>query len=470
MDPRFLPHNTHLESSGDFSASDPHLRQLARQPLIHQSHLLERLPRNAPGIFTLSGGRQIGKTTLTKQWMARLLDSGAAPNSICYLTGELIDDHHSLVRLMDDTLAEMPVAGHKCLILDEVTYIREWDKGIKFLADAGRLENVSLLLTGSDMTLIKDARMRFPGRRGMEDRVDFHLHPLDFCESVRLKGRISTSEMDLLAQAGEGLPQDAMDRLFQEFDWYLAHGGFLTAMNDLEKHGRILPATYSTYTDWIRGDFLKRGRRENSLREILAAIVKFHGSQVTWNSIIQEMAIDHPKTVADHIGLLESMDVAHVLPALLEDKLTAAPKKARKIFFADPFIFHSVRSWLLPCADPYEEQTRPLLADARKTGLLVESCAAALFRRRHPTYYIKAQGEVDIAYIHERRFWPVEIKWTSQLRPGELKQIAKYANGVILNKSRQFGSILGIPSQPLPLALLRLGACGDVRGCNQENG
>jgi hypothetical protein len=35
------------------------------------------------------------------------------------------------------------------------------------------------------------------------------------------------------------------------------------------------------------------------------------------------------------------MDAVFIQPALVEDKLTAAPKKARKLMFTDPFIFHS---------------------------------------------------------------------------------------------------------------------------------
>lgn len=98
-----------------------------------------------------------------KQWMAELLQSGVAPKRIAYLTGELIDDHHTLVRLITETLNEMPVTDVCYLILDEVTYIRDWDKGIKYLADAGTLENVVMLLTCSDLVIIKEARMRFPG-------------------------------------------------------------------------------------------------------------------------------------------------------------------------------------------------------------------------------------------------------------------------------------------------------------------
>lgn len=41
------------------------------------------------------------------------------------------------------------------------------------------------------------------------------------------------------------------------------------------------------------------------------------------------------------------MDAVRVLPALLEDKLTAAPKKARKLMFSDPFILHAVTAHFL---------------------------------------------------------------------------------------------------------------------------
>lgn len=458
MDTRFLPHNAHLEDPSLFVKHDPHLKQLQQQPLIHRSHLLNELPCNHPGIYTIGGGRQIGKTTLTKQWMAELLQRGVAPECVAYLTGELIDDHHSLVRLMTEMLNEMPVTDVCYLILDEVTYIRDWDKGIKYLADAGTLENVVLVLTGSDLVIIKEARMRFPGRRGTASTVDFHLYPLSFLETVKLKKRISTDTLHRLLDPDARPAEQLLEILYAEFERYLVHGGFLTAINDMARHNLIMPATFSTYSDWIRGDMLKRGKQEHYLREVLEAIVKSYGSQVTWNSLAHSLSIDHPKTVSDYVALLTSMDAVFVQPALVEDKLIAAPKKARKLMFADPFIFHAASAWLTPCEDPYNQQIKPIVSDPTWTARLVEACAATHCRRFYPTYYIKAKGEVDIAYVNQNRFWPLEIKWTRQLRPKTLKQIAKYPNGRILTKSRQHGEILGILTEPLPLAILRLGS------------
>ena len=460
MDTRFLPHNTHLEKPEIFIQQDPHLKQLNKQALVHRSQLLDQIPRSISGIYTLSGGRQTGKTTLLKQWMAELLESRVPPHSISYMTGELVDDHHSLIRLVTDLLTDMPAKDLKFILLDEVTYIRDWDKGVKYLADAGLLENTVLMITGSDMVIIKEARMRFPGRRGISEKVDFHLYPLCFFEYVKLSNRISHDEIDMLTITHELPRLELLDRLFEEFDRYLFHGGFLTAINDMAMHQRILPATFSTYSDWIRGDVLKRNKQEHYLLEILQAILKRYGSQITWNALAHDLSIDHPKTVSDYVALLESMDATFVQAALMEDKLTASPKKAKKLMFTDPFIFHAVNSWVRPCKDPFNEQLKPALSNADGSAKLVEACATTHYRRIFPTYYIKSKGEVDIAYVDRNQFWPVEVKWSAQLRPKQLKQITKYSNGLILTKSRQLGEIHGIPTIPLPLALLRMGPTG----------
>jgi predicted AAA+ superfamily ATPase len=455
MDIRFLPHNSHHEDPESFVGNDPHLKQLSKQPLVHHSTLLNKLPIDTPGIYSISGGRQVGKTTLLKQWMNELLSKRVDPQAIIYLTGELIDDHHSLVRIISDLLVSIPQSGVGFILLDEVTYIKDWDKGVKYCADAGMLQNAVLIITGSDTAIIKEARMRFPGRRGISGTVDFHLHPLGFLESVKLHNRISLEEINLLRSSDHEKPGALVERLFEEFESYLIHGGFLTAINDLARQHCILPATFATYSDWIRGDVLKRNRNEHFLNEILGAIVKHYGSQITWNALSRSLSIDHPKTVADYISLLESMDVVFVQAALAEDKMTAAVKKARKVMFKDPFIFHAVRAWLNPSEDPFTKQVTPLFSDSDWLARLAEACTVTHFSKRFPTYYIKGKGEVEIAYVDKKRFWPVEVKWTTQVRPHELKQIKKYPNGRILTRLKFPGEIHNIPTTPLPIELLR---------------
>ncbi|MDP6543570.1 MAG: ATP-binding protein [Phycisphaerae bacterium] len=456
MDIRYKTHNLHWDQPDKFRELDPHLSNLSQLPLIYRFPLLEKLPRETPGVYSITGGRQVGKTTLLKQYMSDLLQSGVSPGTIAYLPGEMIDDHHGLVRLFSEFLESVgPETGPLFFLLDEVTYINQWDRGIKYLADAGLLRNTILMLTGSDTVIIRDARVRFPGRRGRADRVDFHLFPLSFAEYVSLDKGMSHMEVQHMGESSTS-PRE-LSGLEQLFESYLAHGGYLTAINDLKRYGTINRATFVTYGDWIRGDVLKRGKREHYLREILTTIVKRMGSQVTWNGLSDELSIDHPATVADYVELLARMDAAIIQLALREDKLTGAPKKARKIHFADPFIFHAVRSWLNNTENPYQQEVRPFLDDAEKRGALVESCAVSHFNRFYPTYYIKGTGEVDIAYVRDDRFWPIEVKWTRQLRAADFKQASKYPDSIICSRADQPPQVHGITCRPLVTTLLRLG-------------
>lgn len=458
IDPRFLPHNTHRLDPAGFSGSDPHLRMLQNLPFVFSSPLLEALPAGKPGIYSVTGGRQLGKTTLLKQWMHRLIRQGVEPGAITYITGELIDDHHSLVAVLSEILGA-PLSGVRYIFIDEITFVRGWERGIKYLADAGLLSEVVLLLTGSDTVLIRDVRMQLPGRRGTSDQGDFHLFPLSFFDVLKLTETLLSGRLDEL-ERGAPLLQDEEKILRRALDRYLLTGGFLTAINDLAdstaRDPVIRPATYRIYSDWIRGDVLKRGKQERYLREVISAVIRRLGSQVTWNNLAADLSIDHPATVADYVAVLERMDVIGLIPALVEDKLTGAPKKARKVIVRDPFVLYALRGWLERSTDPFGEIARPALDDPDWKGRLLELCVGAHYLQRFPTFYIKAEGEVDIAYVAGRTFHPVEVKWTGQVRTRDLKQLRKYPNSLLLSQSLS-DTISGVANEFLPLHLLRMG-------------
>src|SRR3990167_6839472 len=450
MDIRFQPNNSHLDNAASFAKIDPHLKRLYVQKYVYQSALLNELPTDIPGILTLSGGRQVGKTTLLKQWMEKLLQSGVAPEAICFFSGELIGDNQTLYSVMKSQLARMPADGLKYFILDEVTDIDDWDKTVKYLADTGELSQVVLVLSGSDLVLIQEARKRFPGRRGKANKVDFHYYPLSFREFLQLKKILPKTT------SYESVPAHVITALYQELNEYLIHGGFLTAINEFATEHKISQATLAIYSDWIRGDIMKRDKREHYLKEIIEAIIKHYLKQVSWDNLTKELSIDHTQTIADYMGILESMDAVFVQAAIMEDKLKPAPKKRKKLMFCDPFIFHAMRAWIDPVKDAYQQQILPILADSKGCSDLIEACVVTHFRRFFPTYYIKAEGEVDVAYVHQHKFWPVEVKWTEQLRSNDLKQICKYKNGNIYAKTYEVTRFQTIPVLPLPLALMNI--------------
>lgn len=448
MDTRFRLNNTHLDDPIHFVKTDPHLKRLYEGKYIYSSKIIEELPKEQECILTLTGGRQVGKTTLLKQWMEHLLKTRIPPESICFYSCELIGDYQSLYQILQRQIKNMPEGHFKYIILDEITYVEDWDKTIKYLADLGIFENCIVVLTGSDSVIINDAKKRFPGRRGDVAKADFHYYPLSFREFILLKKGINTIS-DITSE------QNVID-IYKEFDNYLVHGGFLKAINYFAAHDKISEATLATYSDWIRGDVLKRNKKEHYLIEILGAILKYYLKQVSWDNLVKELSIDHTQTVSDYVNLLTSMDVAFIQQAIIEDKLIPAPKKRKKLIFNDPFIYHAIKSWLFPTENPYKDQIQTIFSDPILYSEIVEATVIAHFRRFYPTYYIKAEGEVDIAYVKDQKSWPVEIKWTNQIRPKDLKQIGKYNNGVIYTKSTKKSLVNKTPTFPLPLELLNL--------------
>jgi uncharacterized protein len=426
-------HNIHLTSPELFEKLDVQLSRLRDLPYQYRSPLLDQLPQDEPGIYTLGGGRQVGKSTLVKQWMAKLLKKNIKPECITYLTGEIIDDHKSLISELQILLTSNSDPGLHYIILDEVTYINRWALGIKYLADSGLLDNVVLLLTGSDLAFIQEAVMFFPGRRGKADVKNFHLYPLSFSEVVRLDNQAQITD----------------SYLEKKFSAYLLHGGYLTAINEYALDGKITTSTLQTYSEWIRGDMLRRGKQELYLKEILSGVIKRYGCQLSWQSLSRDLSIDHHKTVSDYCEILEKMDAINILHALLEDKLIGAPKKQKKIYMNDPFIYHAAKHWIHPNT-PLATQLQSTLNNPEEVSSIVEGVVVQQYRRQHPTYYIKAEGEVDIAYVKDNRFWPVEVKWTNQIHPKDLKQIQKYTGGIILSKQKDNRIIAGITAKYLP--------------------
>lgn len=428
MKDEFQIHNLFRESPKRFLREDPHLRRAALQPFSYVSPLVNTPEFLEPGILMITGGRQVGKTTCLKQFIAKLLNEGRIrPDHVSFMTGELIRDDDELRR---EVVSELEgKRGWQVIVVDEIGYVKDWDKAVKFLADAGSLETTTLILSGSDSAILREAMKRFAGRRGRSARVDFVFHPLGFAETVTLK-KPALSGLVAACKATEytiDLPdyRECLPQLETLFDEYLQHGGYLTAIADMLKGGRIEAATFRTYAEWLRGDILKHNKQEKYLREVLRGMMRTYASQVSWVSLAKELSIEHHKTVSDYMAILEDMHAVIVQEALEEHTLQAAPKKAKKLYFEDPFIFHAVETMLGK-------------TNVESTPALVETVAVAHFCRKFgKTYYLKgAKGEVDIAYLQGGTFLPVEIKWTTQIRPEELKQVMVYQNGLILGRQR----------------------------------
>lgn len=446
----FQLHNLFREDIKSYLNNDPHLNNLKGARYIFHSSLEEAIPFHIPGIDILTGGRQVGKTTLIKLIIKNLLLKKKIPGrQIFYIPCDLLERYQELVSTMEQLFGEMDKERSFYLFLDEITYVKDWDRAIKYFADLGYFTRGCLLITGSDSLVLKESMKRFPGRRGKAERSDFHYYPLSFSEFLlltvpELKTEISKIKDlsafvdrptdDTFVCLKESLGTDTIKMIDKHFRHYLLTGGFLPAINEYygaeKKIGRFV---YQTYQQWVIGDFLKRNKKEHFLKDILVVLSERLTKQVTLHSIASATEIQHHSTIQEYLNILQDMDVLFIQQALREDKLKPAPKKAKKIHFTDPFIAQSLISWAKDRDNPAEIIRGP------GQGELVEGCIASLFRRNRKIYYIKSEGEVDLAILSRKGFLPVEIKWSENLRKSELKQILKYKKGIIGYKGVHLG-------------------------------
>lgn len=453
-------HNQFKESITRFKKHDPHLKKLTDIPLIYRSLLLDEPVFNNPGIYLITGGRQIGKTTFLKQLILDLLIKRKVDSKdILFLSGEIIDSHHILRRIISRFCDES--SSHKYLFIDEVNYISDWDKSIKYLVDSGTLDQISVILTGSDSRIIRTAMKRFAGRRGKADKIDFIFSPLTFKDFVCLKNKglkplckkiISTPLSEQLTEYN--IKHKELTVLFYE---YLLHGGYLPAINEYAMEKTISKATMNTYIHWIIGDILKYNKSENYLFEIFRGIKATYNTPISWNNLSRYLSIEHHKTISNYCDILVSIHVLHIQQAIIEHKLIGAPKKNRKIYFRDPFIDHTITNYLNP--EFTIGQIKHNLENNEFASQYVEAVTVDHCKRWGPTYYIKGKkGEVDIVMVRGNKMYPVEVKWTDRIRIESLKQIQNYKNGIILTPKAEIRKINNNISLPLVRFLIHISA------------
>ncbi len=306
--------------------------------------------------------------------------------------------------------------------------------------------------------ILRTAMQRFAGRRGKADQVDYLFYPLSFKEFALLKN----PDLNALYASIQAAPLTQENSLYSAthpellslLNDYLIHGGYLPAIANYWQEQLIQPGTVRTYIEWIIGDMLKFKKAEKHVFEILKGILLTYSSQISWNSLLKHLSIEHHQTVSDYCHLLENIHVLYIIEALNENTLSAAPKKNKKIYFQDPFIYHAVSAFIHQ--DRSFEHLKKTLEDKKQIAELIEGIVISDCKRRYDTFYIKGQyGEVDLALIDQGHFLPLEIKWTAQLRPEDLKQIQHYDNGLILWNRAEVQISQKTPVIPLPKFLLK---------------
>ena len=279
--------------SRDAIENDFHLTKIKNAVISWYPNLIQKF---IPGVYSIRGPRQIGKTTWIKQTIKNLLQS-VPPENIMYFNCDLLHSKEDLVKVLRKYAELLQPAGIKYIFLDEVSYVSEWQLGEKHLYDSGELKDTVLVITGSYSIDIKKAFEKLPGRLG-EGKRHYKLLPLTFREYL------SAINSSLLEKKNLKLYIDELNREFKD---YLLTGGFPAVIDYYKKNSAIDESLYETYKNWIIGDLEKWGKSERNSKQLFKRIFETYTSEINWDTLSGGTDIKSHTTVKEYVSAFEDI-------------------------------------------------------------------------------------------------------------------------------------------------------------------
>lgn len=397
-------------------SEDEKLRELGALKYPYHFSELDKIKLFEPGIYTIRGIRQIGKSTAIKTIIRDLLLSHKVESrSVFYFSCDGIHEHQELFDVIDTYLSEVSLHKQNFIFIDEVTFVDEWQRAIKELADDGRLSNATVLLTGSNLIDLRKSSELLPGRRGRASVHDINISPLTFKEFVGLV----KPDLSVLSLNDAIKCLDEYQTLFKN---YLLCGGIPKVINEyFSREQRSIPSyIYDMYRSWILGDILKAKKSEAIFESIIAYLIKSLATPVSWYKIGKESHLVSHTAAMDYVELLERMFVVKRLEHI--DLGTRKPvfRKNKKIYFSDPFVFDALlalneglseESWM--CAKKWIDTPENVSKKVEQAVVL------NLGRENRDIYYWLGDREVDIVVKNAANLTFHEIKYQSRVSASE---------------------------------------------------
>jgi len=367
-------------------------------------------PLQKDAILTLRGPRQVGKTTFLKLLIRRLLLEENVPReTIFFYPCDRVRDYNQLFAIFNEYLNFVTprLKNHIYIFLDEISFVKEWQRAIKDLADKGSLKNVTLLLTGSNILDIKFSSERLPGRRGEIFQPDITMLPLDFSEFLSLVNpelkRMNYREVFTLHFA----------ELQKFFEDYLLTGGFLRNINYFYDEGFIPSFLYEMLISWIEGDLHKVGKSEETALRISGRLFQHLGTPFSYYKLARESGVISHLTTRDYLEILSKMFVLFEVPYLSVDEKRTDVKKNHKAYFYDPFI---LQTFLAKDEDFLDDAYNYLRRTFLKQDLrpkIAEMLVGAALKRNYPQLYygMTASREIDFVVRSREKYSFFEVKY-----------------------------------------------------------
>jgi len=340
-------------TGGEWEKRDPHLRRLEHQPRRLPAQLVSEIDLGKPGLHTLRGPRQVGKSTDLKLLAQRALGEGLESRQVLYLTLELLEGESlaGVAETIKRARAMTRGGERRLVLLDEVTFIERWQTAIKSLWDDGTLERDVVVCTGSSAVDLREGTAeRLPGRRGAG--LDHSVFPQSFAAFARaLHPDLPQSPRFTVGGALSDSGWAALDDmrvhrsdLSDALGLYMRFGGLPAAVAEAIA-GADEPSEETrkiAYDSLLRE--IQRGRASRpAAHALLERALRSLGSKTSWARMSKEMGVDlRPapgrNAVRDYVELLAAAYFLLVVYFWRSDSDSEELSKDKKLYFGDPLL------------------------------------------------------------------------------------------------------------------------------------
>ncbi|MDD5291100.1 MAG: ATP-binding protein [Patescibacteria group bacterium] len=414
---------------------DPVIKSFASQPLKWKPKILSELDLGRDNTYVLYGGRGLGKTTILKLLIKKLvIEKKTEPDNIFYYSCHNLDTYEELNELVKIFLNWRRTETDKRLFIfiDEISLIKNWPKGFYYLAKAKKLKKVTVVLASSRWEKFSNKAENLPTR----DKI---IASLDFAEFVRL------FNPKLSAKVNKNNYKNYQDQLEYYLDIYFLTGGFLPCLNSFQKEGMISQNIYNDYFYSLTADIAKLGRDVILLRQILEQVILNLGQPLGYKTIAHRTKAKIHLTIAEYLEILESMFVIKMVYQS-DSKGKPTSRKAKKIYFIDPFLFWLFYSHINGSLD-YWQTSRERLHRQDVFNALVENVVFSHLvkngnggGKERLTYWRDNIRKQEISFlVHQgKKIMPVLLHYGREIEDKDLKifKQAGFGQGIIISRER----------------------------------
>jgi len=439
------------ERPGQGLKFDPVIEAYSRQALKWQPDFLSEIDLRHDNIYILRGTRGVGKTTILKLLIKKLIDEkDINPDDIFYYSCHNLDTYEQLNELIKIFLTwrKLGSARYKkssnrvdkdrrlFIFIDEITLIKDWSRGIDFLVKAKRLKNTTVVLTGSILHNYKYKQKDF----GAQDKIITSLDFPEFIQLINFKLKNKINSKNYLKY---------QNQLEYYLDIYFLTGGFISAINSFKENGAVKQSIYSNFLYWLIADIAKLGRDIILMRQILEQTLLNLGQPIGYKTIARRTKAKTHLTVAEYLDILELMFATKMVYQSDPDSKPTS-RKAKKVYFRDPFLFWLFYSYIYGSIDYWQFSRERLHREDIFSALVDNVVFSHLIKDEtidtwgeRVTYWRDNMRRQEINFLvrqvrREKKVVPILIRYNQTIKDTDKKTFkqAGFKQGIIISKDK----------------------------------